>query len=113
MPKLIHRYRGKPDLTVTVDDFALPLEPSLKVSNHSPAGFNWGYGGSGPAQLALAILLFEGLSTVEARQLHQQFKWDVVSRLRAEWALTSRDVWGWIRNERARLIIGDLPLTFE
>jgi len=24
--------------------------------NHSPTGFEWGYGGSGPAQLALAIL---------------------------------------------------------
>jgi len=23
--------------------------------NHSPDGFEWGYGGSGPAQLALAI----------------------------------------------------------
>ena len=26
------------------------------IRNHSPSGFNWGYGGSGPAQLALAIL---------------------------------------------------------
>lgn len=31
--------------------------PSLKIINHSPTGFSWGYGGSGPAQLALAILL--------------------------------------------------------
>lgn len=30
---------------------------SQKVCNHSPDGFNWGYEGSGPAQLALAILL--------------------------------------------------------
>lgn len=30
---------------------------SQKVSNHSPDGFNWGYGGSGPAQLALAICI--------------------------------------------------------
>ena len=30
---------------------------SLAVYNHSPDGFAWGYGGSGPAQLALAILL--------------------------------------------------------
>lgn len=30
---------------------------SQKVWNHSPDGFNWGYGGSGPAQLALAICL--------------------------------------------------------
>lgn len=30
---------------------------SLSVSNHSQDGFNWGYGGSGPAQLALAICI--------------------------------------------------------
>lgn len=33
-----------------------PLPPRLDLFNHSPAGFEWGYGGSGPAQLALAIL---------------------------------------------------------
>lgn len=27
-----------------------------QVVNHSPTGFNWGYMGSGPAQLALALL---------------------------------------------------------
>lgn len=32
------------------------LAPRLDLVNHSPAGLNWGYGGSGPAQLALAIL---------------------------------------------------------
>lgn len=35
----------------------LSLGTSLKIRNHSPTGFNFGYGGSGPAQLALAILL--------------------------------------------------------
>jgi hypothetical protein len=30
---------------------------SQQYYNHSPDGFNWGYGGSGPAQLALAIML--------------------------------------------------------
>lgn len=35
------------------------LHPGLsqKMYNHSPDGFNWGYGGSGPAQLALAICI--------------------------------------------------------
>lgn len=35
----------------------LSPELSQKRINHSPDGFNWGYGGSGPAQLALAITL--------------------------------------------------------
>lgn len=32
------------------------LDPRLDLMNHSPSGFEYGYGGSGPAQLALAIL---------------------------------------------------------
>lgn len=38
---------------------SVPLDPhfSQQFRNHSPDGFEWGYGGSGPAQLALGILL--------------------------------------------------------
>jgi hypothetical protein len=35
----------------------LSLSKSLKVVNHSPTGFSWGYMGSGCAQLALAICI--------------------------------------------------------
>lgn len=38
------------------DGKAYPLPLHLEVRNHSPTGFNWGYMGSGAAQLALAIL---------------------------------------------------------
>jgi hypothetical protein len=50
------------------------LEPytSMKVRNHSKE-FSWGYAGSGPAQLSLAILLiYLPLNFAEA--IHQQFK---------------------------------------
>jgi hypothetical protein len=54
--------------------------PSQKVYNHSPDGFAWGYHGSGPAQLALAILLhFAGEKF--ARENYQQFKFDVIANL--------------------------------
>lgn len=33
-----------------------PLAPRRDLFNHSPTGFEWGYGGSGPAQLALALM---------------------------------------------------------
>ena len=42
---------------VWLDDKLLDPKPSQKVCNHSPDGFNWGYHGSGPSQLALAIVL--------------------------------------------------------
>jgi hypothetical protein len=59
-----------------------PLSPaeSHKVSNHSPDGFNWGYGGSGPSQLALAILLLV-LPLRKAVRAYQEFKWNLVARL--------------------------------
>ena len=53
---------------------------SQEIANHSPDGFNWGYGGSGPAQLALTILL-RFLPKDKAIFRYQQFKWDVIARL--------------------------------
>jgi len=53
---------------------------SQKIINHSPDGFNWGYGGSGPAQLALSILL-EITSEEKAIQMYQDFKWSVIASL--------------------------------
>ncbi len=44
-----------------------------RIVRHSPDGFEWGYGGSGPAELALNILaLFVGEE--KAYPLHQDFK---------------------------------------
>lgn len=34
-----------------------PLDPRHDLQNHSPDGFAWGYAGSGPAQLALGMLV--------------------------------------------------------
>lgn len=48
--------------------------------NHSPTGFCWGYGGSGPAQAALAILAHYFSDTI-ALKYYQAFKFGVLSRL--------------------------------
>lgn len=60
----------------TVDGKPLPLR--LDLWNHSPTGFEWGYGGSGPAQLALAILARHAGDEV-AVAWHQQFKWEFLA----------------------------------
>lgn len=52
---------------------------SQKVHNHSPDGFNWGYGGSGPAQLALAICLELWGKRTEFD--YQYFKWKYIGSL--------------------------------
>ena len=45
-----------------------------------PAGSTGGYGGSGPAQLALAILL-RATDRETAVAHYQAFKWDVIAKL--------------------------------
>lgn len=47
---------------------------SQELINHSPDGFNWGYNGSGPAQLALAICLKLYRSDDSALAVYQRFK---------------------------------------
>lgn len=70
------------DRVVSHDGKELDLNASLKVVNHSPTGFCWGYAGSGPAQLALAILLehFNG-DKGRALAIYQEFKDAVIARL--------------------------------
>lgn len=64
---------------IDINGNQLRPEPSQRVWNHSPDNFNWGYGGSGPAQLSLAILL-KYLPKDVAVSLHQSFKFAVVSK---------------------------------
>lgn len=69
-----------------------PLAPRWDLRNHSPDGFNWGYGGSGPAQLALALAA-DLLSDDEALAVYQQLKWQLIAGLVAsEWTLTEDQI---------------------
>ena len=68
-----------------------PLK-SLRLRNHSPDGFEWGYGGSGPAQAALALLLDQTRNRCVALKLYQDFKFRVVAGLPEEWELTGDQV---------------------
>lgn len=56
------------------------LNPRNDLFNHSPDGFAWGYGGSGAAQLALAILAHHLGDDELALRHHQRFKQDVVAQ---------------------------------
>lgn len=75
---------------------------SQKIINHSPDGFNWGYGGSGPAQLALALLYDVCGNKVVAMKLHQDFKWQFVAKWGATWSIGSVEISDWIKSELAR-----------
>jgi hypothetical protein len=78
---------------VVVEDDSLgtrELDPRLDLTNHSPTGLNWGYGGSGPAQTALAILADALGDDQRAVRLHQAFKFRVITDLpmNEPWVLT-------------------------
>lgn len=62
---------------VFLDGEPLDPVPSQMYWNHSPDGFNWGYNGSGPAQLALAIFL----KLKGKPDGYPEFKSDVISKL--------------------------------
>lgn len=79
-----------------------PLALRLDLRNHSPTGFEWGYGGSGPAQTALAILA-DLIGDEKALGYYQDFKWEVLSRQGAdEWVLNEPEVRDRIERIRAR-----------
>lgn len=64
-------------------DNELNPEESQKIFNHSPDGYAWGYNGSGPAQLALAVLL-EITDEITAKVRYQDFKERYISLLPQE-----------------------------
>lgn len=70
---------------------ALPVRHDL--CNHSPIGFAWGYGGSRPAQLALALLAYL-YGDIQALRYYQSFKEDTVIGLKQDegWEMTSEHV---------------------
>ena len=76
--------------------------PSQKLNNHSPYGFQWGYYGSGPAQLALALLLDATANPDVALAYYQQFKWDIVATWGEEWTLFSGEILEWLRAQEKR-----------
>lgn len=55
-----------------------PLDPRHDLRVHSLAGFSWGYGGSGPAQLAIALLA-DAADDIKAQAFYQDFKRDVIA----------------------------------
>lgn len=72
-------------ILVTVDD--QPLDPRLDLRALSENGFEWGYVGSGPYQLALAILAHE-IGDRRALGNYRSFCENSIARLKTDhWVL--------------------------
>jgi hypothetical protein len=70
-----------------------PLDPRFDLRNHSPTGFEWGYAGSGPAQLALAIAADLLQDDEKAQEIYQQLKFKVIGHLPYNrWYLTDEQL---------------------
>lgn len=91
-----YSYQESGALVVTKDGAPLSPAPSQKLYNHSPDGFQWGYGGSGPAQLALALLLDATGDSDLSVSLHQHFKRQFVAGWREKWEITTEEIKRWV-----------------
>jgi Family of unknown function (DUF6166) len=81
----------------TQSRYVLPMR--LELANHSPTGFNWGYLGSGPSQLALALCADATGDDVTALAVYMDFKARVVAKLPFRtWLLTDDQVREHIRS---------------
>ena len=97
---------GPQDVTVTEGSRSRLLDPapSQRLWNHSPDGFSWGYHGSGPAQLALAILLDVTHDKEIAVRYHQAFKREFVASWQGSWAIDEEEIKRWL------LIVSKVPI---
>lgn len=82
------------------DDREILPDRSLKLRNHSPGGFAWGYAGSGPAQCALAILL-EITTEEKALKYYQRFKEATIARVEIDenFDILEDDVRRWVADQ--------------
>jgi hypothetical protein len=71
-----------------------------RIVRHSPTGFAWGYGGSGPADLALNVLsVFIGQEASE--DLYQNFKWEFIATMPYEGGTIPREkILNWVKEKQ-------------
>ena len=88
------------DIVCSRDADGIHTNVPRRITNHSPDGFEWGYGGSGPADFALNILsIFMGQE--EAWKYHQDFKWAAVARIPHEGGIIRcADILEWIKKRQ-------------
>ena len=85
---------------VCIGEKEIDLCSSLLIENKSPAGFAWGYHGSGPGQLAIAILL-ELYGKDVASALYQDFKSDIIAAhdMNKDFVLPVSTVKAWVESQ--------------
>lgn len=90
---------GTAKVTVANDQILAGLESRLRhIVRHSPDGFEWGYAGSGPADLALSILT-DLCGPNVAEFFYQRFKAEILAGIQTdEFTITEQQIREWIQN---------------
>ena len=79
--------------------YFLTPERSQALKKHSPDGFNWGCSGSGPAQLALALLLEVTDSEEIALRHYHKFEQQVIAAVTSQetdWEMEESKIIEWL-----------------
>ena len=77
-------------VVVTVDGEM--LNARLQLHTFTDRGFEWGYEGDGPRQVALAILVEHTSDNQRSRDLCEEFMLNVVANFGNEWEMSSSDI---------------------
>lgn len=97
--KRLGKREGLPDVEVTViDGITGKAEPLKHRSHHSPTGFEWGYLGSGPADLARSIL-WDYFKEEPPGNIYMKFANQVVSKWEDIWEIKEIAVFAWFIKE--------------
>ncbi len=80
------------------------------IKRHSPTGFNYGYMGSGPADLALSILTAIMGKDI-AEQYYQRFKFELVATQKEDWwILHVHEIRQWVKvQQQFEEFVADSP----
>lgn len=74
-----------------------------RIVRHSQTGFQWGYGGAGPADLALNILLDYCIRTHRKKEIaerfYQDFKWDFLAKADDKLKIEGNKIENWLINK--------------
>lgn len=106
-----------PEAAILVYEQDVPASKLRHLIVHSPSGLSWGFGGSGPADLALSILadylgeadaipaherydhaIAQDIQQTRAWMLHQDFKWRFIAPLKqgAGWTISAAAIDAWL-----------------
>jgi len=108
-PTITDGYAGArgPDGTVKVvrirSGQQTPLEGRWHHTGITSGEFNWGYGGSGPADLARSIIADVTGDENPHPAIYQPFKWEFVSSWGDRWEISLDEIRAWLEKRKAAI----------